>query len=320
MERLSDDDPRQVGSHLLQARLGLGATGTVYLARSEAGRPVAVKVVRPELARDEGFRVRLRAEVAGARLASWMSTTPVLSADPEAEPPWVATAFVAGVPLTRAVAECGPLPEAVLFAVAREIAVALLIVHGAGLVHRGVAPGKLLLSADRLHLMERSVAARALDGSANGAAATASTIAAASAASAASAAFLAPEQTQARSVTSAADLFALGSTLYYAATGRRPFGDGPAAEVAGRIAKASPVLGFLPSALRELIGGCLAKDPNARATARQVLDFVDRRGPGALGEGWLPTVLVADIAEQMAVVGGGLEGRSGFDGGGWSLG
>jgi serine/threonine protein kinase len=139
-----------------------------------------------------------------------------------------------------------------------------------------------------MHLMERSVVARALDGSA-----------------VASAAFLAPEQSQARSVTPAADLFALGSTLYFAATGRRPFGDGPPAEVAGRIAKASPVLGFLPPALAELVGGCLVKDPNARATARQVLDFIDRRGPGPLTEGWLPPVLIADIAAQAAVTAAG---------------
>ncbi|GAA1972551.1 serine/threonine-protein kinase [Catenulispora subtropica] len=281
MENLSDDDPRHVAGYALQARLGDGATGSVYLARSEAGRSVALKLVRGEPAGDPAFRARLRAEVASARLYSWMSTTPVLNADPDGEPPWVATAFVAGVPLSRAVAECGPLPEPVLFAVAREIAVSLLIVHGARMVHRGVAPGKMLLAPDRLHLMERSVVARALDAPA-------------------SSAFLAPEQTQARSVTSAADLFALGSTLYYAATGRPPFGDGPAAEMAGRLAKASPVLGFLPPALAELIGGCLAKDPNARATARQVLDFIDRRGPGPLAEGWLPPVLIADIAAQTA--------------------
>lgn len=297
MERLSEQDPRRTGSHVIQSRLGSGTTGTVYLARSAAGRPVALKTVRPELARDQAFRARLRAEVASARLVSWMSTTPVLSADPEGEPPWVATAFVAGVPLSRAVAECGPLPEAVLFAVAREIAVTLLIVHGAGMVHRGVAPGKVLLAPDRMHLMERSVVARALDGAPGSLP---------DGLAPASAAFLAPEQTQTRSVTSAADLFALGSTLYYAATGRRPFGDGPPSEVAGRIAKASPVLGFLPPALAELLGACLAKDPNARATARQVLDFIDRRGPGPLAEGWLPPVLIADIAAQTAVTAAGV--------------
>jgi serine/threonine protein kinase len=282
MENLRDDDPRRVAEYALQARLGAGTTGTVFLARSDAGRTVALKLVREEPARDPAFRARLRAEIAGARQGSWMSTTPVLNADPDGEPPWVVTAFVAGVPLSRAVVACGPLPEPVLFAVAREIAASLLIVHGAGMIHRGVSPGKLLLAPDRLHLMERSVVARALDGTD-------------------SPGFLAPEQTQTRSVTPAADLFSLGSTLYYAATGRPPFGAGPADEVAGRIGKASPVLGFLPPALAELIGGCLAKDPNARATARQVLDFVDRRGPGPLAEGWLPPVLIADIAAQTAL-------------------
>jgi serine/threonine protein kinase len=286
MERLEDGDPRAVGSYRVSARLGGGSTGPVYLARSAAGRAVTVKLVRG--AADAAFRVRLRAEIANARATSWMSGTPVLDSDPDGEPPWVVRAFVPGVSLSRAVAECGPLPEPVLFALVRELAVALLTVHGAGTVHRGVAPGKVLLGADRLHLVERSVVARAALGEDS-----------ADAVNAPNAPFLAPEQTQVRSVTSAADMFALGSTVYYAATGRPPFG-GAGPELAARIAKASPVLGFLPPSLAELIGACLVKDVHARATARQVLDFVHRQGPAPLAEGWLPPSLSAEIAAQIA--------------------
>ncbi|NUP46468.1 MAG: serine/threonine protein kinase [Catenulispora sp.] len=279
MEQLDHGDPRTVGSYTVSARLGVGTTGTVYLARSATGRPVALKVVHPALTEDETFPLRLQAAFTAARHVSWMSTTPVLDADPNARPPWVATAFVAGVPLSRAVEQCGPLPEPVLIALVRELAVALLTVHGAGTVHRGVAPAKVLLAADRPHLLERSVVAQAALGATP------------------PAAFLAPEQTQARSVTAAADMFSLGSTIYYAATGRAPFG-GPADELPTRIAKASPVLGFLPPGLAELIGACLAKDPNARATARQVLDFVQQRAPAPLAEGWMPPALSAEIAAQ----------------------
>lgn len=297
MEQLDHGDPRTVGSYTVSARLGVGTTGTVYLARSATGRPVALKVVHAGLPDDQTFPLRLRAAFTAARHVSWMSTTPVLDADPDARPPWVATAFVAGVPLSRAVEQCGPLPEPVLIAVVRELAVALLTVHGAGTVHRGVAPGKVLLAPDRPHLLERSVVAQAMlgDGRTIIGAAGAGTTAAPD-----PAAFLAPEQTQARSVTAAADMFSLGSTIYYAATGRAPFG-GAAHELPARIAKASPVLGFLPPGLAELIGACLAKDPNARATARQVLDFVQRHGPAPLAEGWMPPALSAEIAAQAAV-------------------
>ncbi|GAA2065642.1 hypothetical protein GCM10009839_91650 [Catenulispora yoronensis] len=291
MDDLRDDDPRRVGPYTLRHRLGSGSTGTGYLARSDVGRAVVLKLVRPGPAEDTGFRSRLRNEVAHARAMSWMSTTPVLNAEPDGEPPWVASAFVAGVPLTRAVAECGPLPEPVLVALARELAAALLIVHGAGLIHRGLAPAKVLLAPDRVHLLERSVAARARHG-------TAST--ADPAALPGSPAYLAPEQTQGRGLTPAADMFSLGSLLYFAAAGRAPFGEGPVAELPARIAKGTPVLGFLPPVPAELVGGCLVKDPNARATARQVLEFIDRRGPAPLPEGWLPPVLTAEIAAQAA--------------------
>ena len=286
MEQLEDGDPQAVGPYRVSARLGAGSTGPVYLAHSAAGRAVVLKLVRGEA--DQAFRARLRAEIAGARATSWMSGTPVLDADPEAEQPWVVRAFVPGVPLSRAVTECGPLPEPVLIALVRELAVALLTVHGAGMVHRGVAPGKVLLAPERLHLVERSVVARAALGDDP-----------ADAVNAANSPFLAPEQTQVRSVTSAADMFSLGSTVYYAATGRPPFG-GAGPELAARIAKASPVLGFLPPSLAELIGACLVKDVNARATARQVLDFVHRQGPAPLAEGWLPPLLSVEIAAQAA--------------------
>jgi serine/threonine protein kinase len=286
---LDRDDPLRVGPYTLLARLGVGATGTAYLGRSAAGRTAAVKVLRAGLADDPGFRARFRAEAASARAVSGASTARVLDADPDGEPPWVATAFVLGVPLSRAVAERGQLPEPVLFALAAGLAHGLLIRHGAGLIHRGLNPGRVLLAADRPHLIEVGVAARAcLEPGA---------------ASSADPGFLAPEQVLGRSLTPAADLFSLGSALYYAAAGRPPFGTGTPEEVRTRVAKASPVLGFLPPALVELLGACLAKDPNARATARQVLDFVERRAPAPPDTVWPPPVLLADI-EAVGVVAG----------------
>ncbi len=102
-ERLRADDPREAGPYALVARLGAGGMGAVYLGRSSGGRTVVVKMVRPDLALDGAFRDRFRHEVAAARRVSGAFTAPVVDADPDARTPWMATAFVVGVSLHRAV-------------------------------------------------------------------------------------------------------------------------------------------------------------------------------------------------------------------------
>lgn len=288
MEPLDAADPTRVGPYTLHGRLGAGGLGAVYLGRSAAGRLVAVRVLRGGLARDEGFRTRFAAEVTAARAVSGRLTAAVVDADPEAETPWMATAFVAGVPLSRAVAEHGPLPESALFAVAAGIAEALQSVHAAGLIHRDLKPGNVLLAADGAHVVDFAIAGALGD-------AEPGTVLG-------SPAFLAPEQALGRTVTAAADSFSLGSTLYFAATGRVPFGRGTTGEVLTRVGKSSLVLGFLPQPVAELLGACLARDPNARATASQVLEFVERRGSAPVG--WPPAGLTADIEAVGAAVAG----------------
>src|SRR5690348_6297604 len=87
-------DPEQIGPFAIIGRLGAGAMGQVFLARSTAGRLVAVKTIRIELAEEPGFRARFAREVAAARQVSGVFTAAVVAADPEADLPWVATAYV----------------------------------------------------------------------------------------------------------------------------------------------------------------------------------------------------------------------------------
>ncbi|NUS53686.1 MAG: serine/threonine protein kinase [Streptomycetaceae bacterium] len=228
MEQLKAGDPERVGPYTLLGRLGAGGMGAVYLGRSGAGRTVAVKVVIAELARDEGFRARFRAEVAAARSVRGAFTAPVVDADPDADPPWMATAFVPGVPLSAAVATYGPLPERAVSALAAGIAEALLSVHAAGLVHRDLKPGNVLLAADGPHVIDFGIA-RAVDAAA-AFTATGTVVG--------SPAFMSPEQALGGQVTPASDVFSLGGTLVYAATGRAPFGTGPTPEQLQRVAAA----------------------------------------------------------------------------------
>ena len=111
VEPLAADDPRQIGGYRLQARLGAGGMGRVYLGYSPGGRPVALKVVHPELARDPEVMSRFRREVAAAQAVSDAYTAAVVGAGPDDSPPWLATTFVPGPPLADLVTQAGPLGE-----------------------------------------------------------------------------------------------------------------------------------------------------------------------------------------------------------------
>ena len=110
---LKPGDPQLIGPYRLVGRLGRGGMGQVFLGLSAGGRPVAVKVIRAELAADQEFRVRFAREVAAARRVSGLFTALVVDADVDGPVPWLATAYVAGPSLSEAVTGDGPMPAAV---------------------------------------------------------------------------------------------------------------------------------------------------------------------------------------------------------------
>lgn len=275
---LTEGDPRRVGPYTTVGRLGAGALGTLYAAHTDDGRAVAVRVLRAELLADEEVRARLAADIAAARTVAGPYAAPVLGADLEAESPWVASEYVAGVPLAKAVADHGPLPEPALLSLAAGLAEALASLQAAGVMHGDLRPGTVLLTPDGPRVVDHALV-RAFEG----------------AVEVGTPGFLAPEQAMGRTVTASADMFALGSTLFFAAMGRPPFGEGTRDEVKKRVAKSSPVLGKLPAAMAELIRGCFQKDANGRAQPQQVAEYVRRRAPIPLGSGWLPPALAADV-------------------------
>ncbi|MFE6307622.1 tetratricopeptide repeat protein [Nocardiopsis sp. NPDC057823] len=267
---LYDGDPARIGPYTLRARLGGGGMGRVFLGTSPGGYPVAVKVVRPELAEDAGFRRRFAAEVAAARKVGGLYTAPVVDAATDADPPWMATAYIPGPSLDRAVHEQGPLPPEAVAALGAGLAEGLSAVHAQGVVHRDLKPGNVLLAEDGPRLIDFGIA-RALD----------STSHTHSSAVLGTAAFMSPEQARAQEVGPASDVFSLGCVLAFAATGASPFGDGPVHAVVFRIVYEEPDLSALPGPLAALVADCLAKDPAARPGLDRVLSALAPRAPDA---------------------------------------
>ncbi|MGW2850871.1 serine/threonine-protein kinase, partial [Streptomyces sp. NPDC001215] len=289
MEPLESGAPITMGPYRLLGRLGSGGMGRVYLGRSAGGRTVAVKIVHPHFALDEEFRARFRREVEAARRVGGAWTAPVLDADPEAPVPWVATGYAAGPSLTAAVTDGGALPPHSVRALGAGLAEALAAVHGLGLVHRDVKPSNVLLTLDGPLLIDFGIA-RATDGTAS---LTSTGV------SVGSPGYMSPEQILGKGVTGAADVFSLGAVLAYAATGEPPFPGDSSAALLYKVVHEEPELGALDGEVRELVAGCLAKDPAARPAPEDVARRLAPEGASRLvSGGWLPGPLVEQVSRQ----------------------
>ncbi|WP_051049551.1 serine/threonine-protein kinase [Nocardiopsis ganjiahuensis] len=283
---LLDGDPAQVGPYTLHARLGGGGMGQVFLGRSPGGHTVAVKVVRPELAQDPDFRRRFATEVAAARKVGGFYTAQVVDADTDATAPWLATAYIPGPTLHRAVADRGPLPTDSVTVLGAGLAEGLAAVHAQGLVHRDLKPANVLLAADGPRVIDFGIA-RALDSTSH---THSSTVLG-------TAAFMSPEQARAEKVGPASDVFSLGCVLTFAATGRSPFGEGPSHAVGFRVVHEEPDLAGLPAPLVDLVRACLAKASGSRPGVEEVMAALAAGAPSRPGDGqWLPP----DITEALS--------------------
>ncbi|MEU3664126.1 serine/threonine-protein kinase [Streptomyces sp. NPDC032940] len=296
MHKLGDGDPQDIGSYRLLGRLGAGGMGQVYLARSDRGRTVAVKLVREELAAVEEFRERFRQEVESARRVGGYWTAPVLDADTEAAVPWVATGYVAGPSLQQVVGhDHGALPERSVRTLAAGLAHALQDIHAAGIVHRDLKPSNVLVTIDGPRVIDFGIA-RALETVTDGGLTRTGALVG-------SPGFMAPEQVRGDRITPACDVFCLGSVLAYAATGNLPFGTANSGVHAlmFRIAQEEPDLESVPEGVAELVRDCLKKDPAARPSLAEVLERTgaqDTVAEGRSRDPWLPSALVAQLGRH----------------------
>ncbi|MFJ8464663.1 serine/threonine-protein kinase [Streptomyces swartbergensis] len=263
---LQADDPPVVAGYSLAARLGAGGMGRVYLSHTRGGRPVAIKVVRPELADDPAFRRRFRREVEAARRVRGAYTAELIDADADGAPPWAATVYVPGPSLTEAVARRGPLPVPAVLWLTAGVAEALQAIHAVGIVHRDLKPSNVLLAADGPRVIDFGIS---LASDFTSHTATGSTVGTPH--------FMAPEQASGGAVTAATDVFALGQTAAFAALGRPLYGDGSAVGVLYRIVHDEPDLTALPEQLRPLMARCLAAGPEERAGLTEIVEWCRQR-------------------------------------------
>jgi hypothetical protein len=235
--------------------------GTVYLAHAPDGRPLAIKVIRPELALDGDFRARFAAELAAARRVTASCTARVVDADLRAEQPWIATEYIEGPPLDRLVAERGPLPPSSVEGLAVGVAAALTAIHAAGLVHRDLTPANVLVSPFGPRVIDFGIARNT--GPPSGLTMPGVVFG--------TPGWMAPEQLAGQEATPAVDVFAWGALVAFAASGRPPFGTGPAEVLAERTFRQRPDLSGLAEPLRGLVAGAMDADPARRPGARALL-------------------------------------------------
>ncbi|MFF8809047.1 serine/threonine-protein kinase [Streptomyces omiyaensis] len=286
---LTADDPREIGGYRLQARLGSGGMGVVYLAHTPGGRPIALKAVREEFAGDPGFRLRFAQEVASAERIHGLFTAQVVASGVDAPTPWLATAYVPGPSLHEVVRRHGPLPECTVLMLLAGVAEALEAIHRAGVVHRDLKPANVLIAEDGPRVIDFGIA-RAADAVAlTGTGLRIGT-----------AAFMAPEQALGGPVSPATDVFALGALIAYVVSGEAPFGAGPESAALYRVVHEEPDLARVPQGLRPLLAWCLAKRPEDRPAPADLIAAVHAHplvGPcPEFGEGWLPWSISSEMA------------------------
>ncbi|MFC4532013.1 protein kinase domain-containing protein [Sphaerisporangium dianthi] len=259
---LRPGDPSQIGDYELTARLGEGGQGSVFLAAAPSGERVAVKVLRQGLAGPEAGGVsapgRFLRETEILRRVAPFCTAQVVESGTLDGRPYIVSEYIEGPTLQQVVDAEGPLRDTRLRRLAVGTMTALAAIHRAGVVHRDFKPSNVLLGRDGPRVIDFGIA-RALDAAATGSGVVGTPP------------YMAPEQLETATVEPPADLFAWGSTMVFAATGRPPFGMDSLPAVVNRILHREPDLGGLQGDLRELIADCLAKDPSRRPAAREAL-------------------------------------------------
>ncbi len=248
--------------------------GKVYLGQSRSGRRLAIKVLSEHFAEDAEYRERFAREVAAARLVSPLYTAAVVDSDKDAVAPWLATTFIDGPSLEEWVEKHGKLTAGTVLALALGLAEALASIHQAGLVHRDLKPSNIIIDANGPHIIDFGIA---LSGDATRI--TTSMLVG-------TPSYMAPERINGTDAGPAGDIFSLGATLFFAATGTPLIKDGTFYEQVIQVALGRFDMTDVPVKCQPLITRCLSKDPQDRPTATELVQILVGIGATPPAEGW----------------------------------
>src|SRR5215813_4187690 len=304
--KVQDRTPERLGPYRIVRRIGEGGMGVVYLALNTADEQVALKALHPGLAQESNARRRMGREVETMRLVRSRYVAEVLDADLDGDPPYIVTQYVPGLTLDEVVAGGGPLSGAALARLAFGLAQALDAVHSAGVVHRDLKPGNVMISDGEPVIIDFGIAhlhettRLTMTGMFMG-----------------TPGYLAPEVIEGNESGAASDVHSWGATVAFAATGRPPYGSGPFETIFYRIMHGAPNLDTLPAPLQPIVLEALARDPARRPSPAEIGQRVAAIDPAALIPS--PPALAARLADGQAasetmiddLVGGGLGGPNG---------
>jgi hypothetical protein len=283
MLALRETDPRQVGVYRLLGRLGEGGQGVVFLAEGPTGSPAAVKLLPPTT--DPQVRSRFLKEVAAAQRVARFCTAQVLDAGIFERRPFIVSEYLSGPSLVEVVEQFGPRGGGALERIAVATLTALGAVHAAGMVHRDLKPGNVLLGPDGPVVIDFGLAA--VPGMTTGLSGEVAI---------GTPAFMAPEQLAGTRVTAAADMWSWAVTMVFAGTGELPFKGDSLTATAYAILHAEPHVGGLPEPLGSLVYRCLNKDAAGRPSARDALGELVAAGARLVGP--MPPMVSALAAEE----------------------
>jgi hypothetical protein len=283
MLALRETDPRQVGVYRLLGRLGEGGQGVVFLAEGPTGSPAAVKLLPPTT--DPQVRSRFLKEVAAAQRVARFCTAQVLDAGIFERRPFIVSEYLSGPSLVEVVEQFGPRGGGALERIAVATLTALGAVHAAGMVHRDLKPGNVLLGPDGPVVIDFGLAA--VPGMTTGLSGEVAI---------GTPAFMAPEQLAGTRVTAAADMWSWAVTMVFAGTGELPFKGDSLTATAYAILHAEPHVGGLPEPLASLVYRCLNKDAAGRPSARDALGELVAAGARLVGP--MPPMVSALAAEE----------------------